>query len=453
MQRALLVICLLAISAGLVSAADRRSSAADRQPTQLSTRQFLPIATNAFARNPFGVVMYDAVDDARGLAHMRAAGARTVTTEFNWGWVEPSADVRNWEPFDSKVRNAKAAGMQVFVMFTGDPQWAWRTIDGVNYFTDPGSRIAFVRAMIQRYDCDGDALDAPGGLCIHDWSFYAEPDYRLHRTNIPGAKGYWGDRPREYGDMLADVSSAIRAEDSAARVMIGGIAYDLFGTHFNRNFLPTVLDQLNRKPGQAPQYINAVAFHYYPISFPSIRDKIREIRAIMQMYGVGHLPMIVPEMGSWSMGDSNETLQAQRLVQMYTEGLAENVEYMAWFKVFDDPGGGTNTWGLFRGEDLNSPKPSYDAYRNLALRYAGATFVASFEGDGLARYTFRQADGVLLTVAWATGSQPATLTIDGACVRSSDLAGMNATLRDGSGDRRVGVEIAPGDVRFLSACR
>ena len=49
------------------------------------------------------------------------------------------------------------------------------------------------------------------------------------------------------------------------------------------------------------------------------------------------LPIIVPEMGYWSDGGSNETLQAQKLVEMFTQGIDLGIKIMGWYNIYDTP--------------------------------------------------------------------------------------------------------------------
>ncbi|HEX6289125.1 MAG TPA: hypothetical protein VFZ66_08030 [Herpetosiphonaceae bacterium] len=431
----------------------------------LTHKIHLPLTINLYDPtyvNPFGIVMYGNVDQANGLAQMRAAGARRVTTVIDWGTIEPAEGVRDWSSFDTKVRNAQDAGMSVFALFTGDPAWAWTPDRSA---TQPDKRLNFVRAMIRRYDCDG-SDDAPGGLCVHDWSFYAEPDFYVnYYQDDPGIKGYWGKRGAEYAHMLADVANVVHGEDRGARVMIGGLAYDAFlppgGTRgFVREFLPIVLATLNSRPGGATAYLDAVAVHYYSIIFPSIRDKVFEIRNIMQYYGVGHLPVIVPEAGYWSAPESgsSENQQAQRLVHMYVEALAVGVEHLAWFTVFDSGGGGDSS-GLFRGRDLNSPKPAYNAYYALTRELSGAKYTRLLNQPGVAGYVFRTPRGTEKTVAWSANGYA---TFAARCLRLVNKTGVafapiadgNSTWdKDGAVNGQIRLQLSANEPWYIEACQ
>ena len=384
--------------------------------------------------SPFGIDMYAGNSDADGQAQMRSAGSGWETVVLQWSNIEPTAPISNvhiynWSYYDGVAARAQAAGMGLFVLFNSNPAWASSLPDG----PVPPANLAYLNAVAaaaaERYD--GDSVnDAPGSPVINDWSYYAEPDRQTH----------WGNQPAAYADMLAGVSGAVHSANSHAVVMIGGLAYDAFPT-FVQAFLGNVLDRLNTKPGGAAAYIEAMPFHYYPIStsvWPTIKEKAQEIRGILSAHGVGSLPLIVPEMGYWSDTvplrpdlDSNEAKQARGLVQMFARGLSVGIKQMSWFAVFDN-GSATEAHGLFRGADLNSPKPSLTAYTNMITELYGARYAGVFSGPGLEGYSFTTATGGPKLVVWAAKQASANVTIHLSCVRRVDYMGAVTTVADGN---------------------
>jgi hypothetical protein len=197
-----------------------------------------------------------------------------------------------------------------------------------------------------------------------------------------------------------------------AKIMIGGLAYDYFeeeGGPYVRSFLADTLAALSALGG-AGQYLDAVAFHYYPISaeWANIREKTAEIRAIMAANGAGALPLLCPEMGYWSSPNfgSSETEQAWRLVQMYTRGLSAGLQEMSWYKVFDDAVAGSvddeypdDTSGLL---DVNgTAKSSYYAYQTLTRELRGLYYQRELEFQGAEGYIFGANGRSDKTVLWS----------------------------------------------------
>ena len=424
---------------------------------------YVPIAVRLHDRGyvvPFGTIMYGDVNDAEGLQVMREAGSRWVTTFFVWSTVEPTEGTYDWSSFDAKALNASTAGMQVFALFTGNPTWAALSPDG-----PVSNTLALVKvtvAMAERYDCDG-VDDAPGSPCVHYWSFYPEPD----------RESRWGHNGREFAAMLCQVSPAIRAADPQAQVLIGGLAYDWFvedGGPFVRSFLSDTLLRLNATcPGGARAAIDAVAFHYYPISgerWPTIRDKALEIRSVMAQHGVGDLPLMCPEAGYWSSPKhgSSEPFQAQWLVQMYVRGLSVGIQYMAWYKVYDDAVAGSEadafpdrTCGLLRLD--GSRKPSYYAYQTMTRELEVARYLRPFTYPTVEGYVFKTPTGREKTVLWAQGAA-LNVPFPYRCLYLVDKLGTRQTIADGDPTNdldglvngRVTLRVRTNDPAYVEPC-
>lgn len=395
---------------------------------------YLPVAMRQYDPSyvsPFGIVMYGNVNDAAGLQTMKNAGSEWVTTYFVWSEVEPSPGNYDWSSFDAKAQNAQAAGMDIFVLFSHNPSWAAALPGGP--VTNTQDLIDFTTLMAERYDCDG-VNDAPGHPCVHYWSLYAEPDNgdigRAYR-----GQGYWGHNGAGLAALLSQVSPAIHAANPRAKVLIGGLAYDWFeeeGGPFVRSFLTDTLTALNTYPGGARAYIDAVAFHFYPISasrWPTIREKALEIRGIMARHGVGDLPLLCPEAGYWSSPkfSSSEQIQARRLVQMYVRSMSVGVRFLSWYGVFDTAIAGSaedtypdRTSGLLRVD--GTFKPSYYAYRTLTQELAWARYLRSLQAANAEGYVFRMSTGREKTVLWATASS-ATVVFPYPCLRLVDTIG------------------------------
>jgi hypothetical protein len=455
-----------AVSSGPASSRTARDNVTEMTPVLYVPAFFRPNYVN-----PFGVVMYEGANDANGLTKMAQAGAHWATVPLYWKFTEPTAPVNGqhtyqWHVFDASALNAKNAGVSLMAMFTSNPGWAAQYPGGP--VTNTTHLVSFVTAMAERYDGDGNA-DAPGQPIVNYWMFYGEPDNHEPWRSTQQGKGVWGNNPQGYAAMLAQVASAIHAANPNAKVSIGGIAYDWFTTDptpgpFVRSFLGNVLQHLNTYPGGVTRYLDAVAFHYYPIStarWPSFREKALEIKGIMNQHGAGGLELLVPEMGFWSAGGqygSSEARQAQVLVQMYVKGLSVGVHQMAWYRVFDY-GEGTETTGLFRNQNLLEPKPAYTAYDVLTTELANALYLGPLTVTGVEGYVFSVPPGASTkTVLWATGLVPRNVTFNHTCARRVDYLGNAIIVHDGqAGDvdganGRVTLSVPVNSPIYVGAC-
>lgn len=415
---------------------------------------------------PFSVVMYHDVDDATGLAKMKDAGSRWVTTFLYWSDVEPAPPVGgvhtyDWAKYDAKFGNARAAGMQVFVVFVNSPGWVRESPpDGVVPPEHLPDLVNISAAMAERYDGDG-VQDAPGSMVVNDWSFYAEPD----------AQQYWGYNGAAFAQMIAAVSDVIHEANPNARVLIGGIGFDWFTDDeyhnppgpFVRRFITDTLTALNTYPGGAANYIDAFDFHYYPVTlarWPTLREKALAIKQIMSNHGLGDLPLLVSEMGYWSAEStgSNQTRQAQYLVHFYVRGLSVGLEQLSWWTVFDQD---RPTWtdGLFEGQDLSRPKPSYYAYQMLTSELGYARFASVLNVPGAEGYQFTMATGQTKAVVWGTNPIPTQVSFAQSCARRVEMLGNSTQIVDGgSGDLdgivngQIRLQVSQDQPIYVGAC-
>ena len=428
---ALLALTLLIVSGGEGQITKALADSA-QLTRQLTVTVYLPVVdrdSDWTYVSPFGIVMYDNIDDAAGLQKMKEAGSKWVTTMLHWSEIEPTRGALNWSSFDAKAQNAQAAGMDVFVLFTSNPSWAAQLPGGP--VTNTQDLVDFVTLMAERYDCDG-VDDAAGSPCVRYWSFYAEPD-NGDWSRAKAGKGYWGHNGAGYAAMLSQVSPAIHAANLQAQVLIGGLAYDGFeedGGPFVRSFLTDTLKALNDNyAGGAQAYIDAVAFHFYPLSAQLPAEKALKVRGIMTNHGVGDLPLLCPEMGYWSASPSSESEQARRLVQMYVSGLSVDLKHMSWFAVFDD-GSGSEEHGLFWNHDLNQPKLAYFAYYTMTRELAQARYLRPFLATNAEGHVFRMPGGREKTVVWATAAT-ANVTFSYTCLRRVGFESAQAAIYDG----------------------
>jgi hypothetical protein len=366
--------------------------------------------------SPFGVTMYGAITDTTGLKQVREVGMKWITTMLSWRDIEPSDTdpaYYNWSKYDAKFSNASNAGLNIIVLFTGNPSWAAEYPGGPVYKLDELKE--FLGAMVERYDGDG-IEDAPGNISIKYWQLYAEPDNASEEEAKKG-KGYWGYKGADFAEMLKEVQPVMKAADPESKIMIGGLAYDNFITPtldcpgpyddkgiFANCFLTDTLE------AGAGEYIDMMAFHYFP--FYDYRwgpkgniAKAKEIRSILANYGLEDVPMISPETGDFSTRTPiTETEQARQVVKIFVRGMSADLKIMCWFKVVDSEGG--RRWGLLY-HDL-TPKPSYTSTLTLIKELTGAYYKGPFDGgEHIEGYVFSTRGGMKeKIVLWAVPNAP-----------------------------------------------
>jgi|GEM_PF-642542 len=162
-------------------------------------------------------------------ARGRQIGAAWAREELSWANLERNAKGRwLWEQFDRRLLVTASAGYGIVGMLLTTPRWA-RVADcaqrieryagagvrSLDYWCPPASPqdyADYVRAVVERYDGDGNA-DAPGSPRVAAWQLWNEPN---HWETWPGS-------PAEYAAILQAGYAAAKAADPSAIVAVGGL--------------------------------------------------------------------------------------------------------------------------------------------------------------------------------------------------------------------------------------
>lgn len=166
---------------------------------------------------PAGVTLEGQLDGQKAL------GSQGIRFDFPWIGSEPAAPNGSthtyvW-PMDAMVSTAHSKGLHILAVVGGTPQWAasptcWVTGTWTCAPTDMNQFGAFVGALVERYDADGNQ-DAPGSPRVAAWEIWNEPN--LTR--------FWasGDAAL-YTQLLIKAYDAAHAADPTAIVLSAGLA-------------------------------------------------------------------------------------------------------------------------------------------------------------------------------------------------------------------------------------
>jgi len=194
-------------------------------------------------------------------------------------------------------------------------------------------------------------------------------------------------------------------------------------------------------------------------------EKTAEIRSILSNHGLGHLPLIVPEISMWSVWPApvgeQQRLQAQYLVHHYIRGWSAGIRQLYWFQVFDIIDNQPDDYdeqGLFVGVDLSRPKLSYFAYKALTREMTGAIYVGRLNVSGAEGYLF-MLEGRPKTVIWGTATTPTAVSFQYSCARVVDLLGTVTLISDGGAadqdkvaNGQVGLLVTRLEPLYVGAC-
>jgi hypothetical protein len=305
---------------------------------------------------------------------MSDLGVTWVRYDFDWSLIQPQDSGHySWQKYDELVSLSSKYHMHVLGILDFTPAWA-RVSDCDNSHCAPSSTDAFARfasETVKRY--------GPRGVSA--WEVWNEPN----------SKDFWQPKAdvARYTALLKSTSSAIRAADTKAYVLTGGLSPQATD---GESYTPTdFLRGVYHGGGQA--YFDGVADHPYtfPLSPASDEDHAWNqmaknsdgLRAIMVGNGDGAKKIWITEFGAPTGGpgpestlaDPNldaqpyrvdEALQAKILsdaVKLYS-----GYDWAGPFFVYSYQDAGAtndtneNFFGLTRYD--GSHKPAYDVYRS-----------------------------------------------------------------------------------------
>jgi streptogramin lyase len=306
---------------------------------------YMPIVQRNYDSSvpPYGAQMYGALAAANGFTGVIESRLSWARFQVLWSSIEPThttPENYHWAALDASLRAAADANVQVIVTLENNPAWASPYLNGpVINMVDLQD---FVAAIVARYPQ------------VRYWEFYNEPD----------GQGRFGLQAAAYAAMLDAIYPVVKAANSNAQVVMGGLGLDNFideGGPFNRNFLTETLAHCS---GTCFDVAN---FHYYPYYRwrwkPYGRDisgKANYVRQILAAYHFDR-PLIASETGwpSLSTWGSSE-LQARYTVKSMVRGTAAGLSIVIWYAMIDaDVGGpGLLAPGL-------APRPAYFAMRTF----------------------------------------------------------------------------------------
>jgi hypothetical protein len=361
------IVGLVALAAGLVGPAAGSAQSKGEAPAVDPLAVLPRLGAETYDSNP-GIFAGIAEATSGGYARLHVL----------WSQVEPNnttPDNFDWSWYDYLFGMARTNGAQVLVTIVGCPAWACPSANGpinAGLYTEVGQ---FAGALAARYK------QPP--YDIHAYELWNEPD----ATEGPNRQNGWGNHPDKYAMMLSYAYPAIKANDSQAAVMLGGIAYGNFideGGTFNRSFLPDLL------AAGGGAHIDAVAFHYYSHAsiFATIADKAAQIRSVVEAAGVS-LPLVCTETGLTSdpAFGSSEAIQARYTVKLHSWAASAGLRSVTWFLYRDytspDPGQAIFTkTGLIRIDQTK--KPSFYAMRTFSQIVGSSAYLRPLgELDGV----------------------------------------------------------------------
>jgi hypothetical protein len=434
--------------------------------------------------NPFGVQVYGATGAKQNyFSLLKDSQSSWVRNSIIWPDVEPTnrePSEFHWTNADAAVQAAVDNCINVIITIDHTPDWATISFDRAPIETALlGEYVEFVTAVVERYDGDG-IDDAPNRAAVNYWEFYNEPDLG---AAIPGFEG-WGEHGDLYAGMLKAVYGPVHEANPKAKVVFGGIAYNLF-TDQDGQFVREFFDEVLEAGGG--DYFDIMNFHYYPFQHnraawttndsSGLMEKAADIRTKMKAWGVDK-PIMMTELGWHSdlFGDypSSPEFQSRQVVQLLTQSMALGSVATIWWSLIDTCCAFPYKTGLVDFATPPNLKPAYPVYRELVNRLGTGKFVETIHGansvNDLEVYKFATAGDIqFFYVAWLNPvipfSSEAVASFDDSTAQPLQVPGSTATVYakdgvlvetihdagDGVADGRVTVSVPRSPIYIVMA--
>jgi hypothetical protein len=270
---------------------------------------------------------------AEAFGLLAGAGLTTLRQDFLWAALEPAPGVFEFDDYDALVDDALAHGVRVTGLLVYGNTWA---SPGAPDYLRPPDDLA-------DYAAYAGVTAAHFAGRVDDWEVWNEPNVYFFWMSTPG-----GDPPR-YGEMLKAASTAIRAADPGATVILGGTLWHAqpFVALGSVEFLEALFDA---HPDLA-DYFDAAAVHPYELYPPAfgpeasdvgevpVPEQLARVRAVLDLNGAGARPLQVTEIGWPTWGNVSEPLQARWLVRAAILAAAAGALRFQVFTLYDAPPG------------------------------------------------------------------------------------------------------------------
>lgn len=346
----------------------------------------LTIAPSALAlpANFWGVVP-QAQPSVAELQRLKVGGVDSIRIPISWSSVQPTkGSAWDWSDADALVGAAAAARLNILPFLSTAPAWAV-PIDrrfGSSAFLpvrNGKQRTAwkqFVTQAVLRYGPNGTFWSENPTLPrrpIRMWQVWNEPNFKyfVGRPN-----------PAEYGKLVVLSSSAIKAADPGAQVILGGLFARPIEATFHKNppqayFASDFLEQMYETTPGVKSKFQGYALHPYTGSWKSLTSRIEEVRRVLKLNHDLNKNLFITEMGwsseppqphnSFAKGVAGQARELKGAFRLFSANQAKwNLQQVDWFSISDYAGlcnfcGGS---GLFQAGFI--PKPAWRAYVQFA---------------------------------------------------------------------------------------
>jgi hypothetical protein len=286
-----------------------------------------------------------------------------VRMDFDWSIIQPQNNITyNWNDYDRVVAALDARDIKILAILDYSTPWAVSTDCGSVRCPplNDSDFAAYASAVASRY--------APMG--VHDWEIWNEPN--LGGSWLPRASA------SGYVNLLKAAYPALHAADSAAFVVVGGLA----PTYNDRHDIAPISFLSQMYALGAKNYFDAVGFHpysypYQPSYFASWNAWSQmsltspSIRSVMTANGDSGKQIWITEFGAPTAGNDGSYVSEAKQTAIISQAITLKEGYQWTGPLFiysykdlsTDTSTTQNFFGIIRYD--GSKKPAYIALQQL----------------------------------------------------------------------------------------
>jgi len=416
-----------------------------------------------------GIEMYG-INPENGLEPVIKSGAFWVRRNaLLWSDVEPQQGQRNWGALaglENEMKNASSYGLNLILIVRSTPSWAQK-IPGVACGAVQPDKLAafasFMHDLVARYSLPP--------YSVKYWEIGNEPDVAPGLVPPDSVFGCWGDAQDAYygggyyGEMLKVVYPQVKAADTRAQVLIGGLLLDCDPVNppesppgsgkLNDCIASRFLEGILKNGGG--DFFDIVAYHAYDYYANMVGEyvngnwhsawnttgpvsiaKARYIRSLLTTYGHPDKSLMNTESALLCISKDQQcqseefaSTKSYYVAEVYASALAEALQANLWYSLT-----GWRDSGLV--DDKFQPLPAYDAFRFSASMLQGAVFVGKIDQfPGVKGYEFSRKQQPFW-ILWSQDGADHTIQLSEAPTAVYDVIGKQVTV-----SRNLNLTVAP----------
>lgn len=360
------------------------------------------------------------------IGEMRELGAVWLRLNVMWANIEKTEGQYDWSYFDTVVRRAREAGIELLINVRGYTGAGWPGYVRELYVADRAEKLAayerFLRELVRRYKGQ-----------IRYWQIENEVEWQ----------DWWRGTMDEYVLVLGAAYRTIKNEDTTSQVLIAGCPTAPFFLADLSNPLNPVSDlawvrnyfeRLRFILDRGRQYFDILDVHLYGKP-ERMTERIDFFRQQMRSFGyqkpiwlteTGGPDMRegVADSGKWEQLPPGDTdTQAREVPKRYALALAAGVDRIFWHSLTQQDVPTQNVWSgmaLVRGKQR---RPAFSAYQLMVQKLEGFTAVERLDlAVGVWAFRFAKPPSEVYVV-WADSARVVSLPATSKSIIVTDIFG------------------------------